>query len=241
MTAMFGTNGKGKEMSEAEKIEELSIITQKEIGLKAPFPPGRVKWRASDFRGEKSRALLYIDARDVMDRLDEVIGINNWMTEYTDLDSRCVCKISLRYDNDFDWVSKSDVGTQSTFEGEKGMYSDAIKRAAVQHGIGRYLYDDGILQDKMFPLDGKRFSKKADEEISKLVNYHYRIFTNQKAVHLNTLFNSCMTYSAIMDTYEKNKEVIAELKKEDSLAANAVGESFKRWAKALKNMEEKNG
>jgi hypothetical protein len=241
MNAMFGTNGKRKGKGMDDLIEKLSIITQKEMGLKAPFPPNRVKWRASDFRGENSRALLYIDARDVMDRLDEVIGINNWMTEYTDIESRCVCKLTLRYDNDFDWVSKSDVGTQSTFEGEKGMYSDAIKRAAVQHGIGRYLYDDGILQDKMFPLDGKRFSNRANEEISKLVNYHYRMFTNQKAVHLNTLFHSCMTYSAIMDTYEKNKEVIAELKKEDALAANAVGESFKRWAKALKKMEDKNG
>jgi hypothetical protein len=37
-------------------------------------------------------------------------------------------------------ISKSDVGDASNFEGNKGCVSDALKRAAVQWGVGRYLY-----------------------------------------------------------------------------------------------------
>ena len=222
------------ERQEKEKNIKVTIV---ETGLKSPFAPNKIKWRAADFRGNKSSALLYLDARDVMDRLDAVVGINNWMTEYTDIENRCVCKLSVRYDNDFDWVLKSDLGTQSTFEGDKGMYSDALKRAAVQHGIGRYLYDDSILGKKRFPLDNKKFTKEADEMIMTEVATHYRLFTNQKAVMLNTLFKSAMTYKTIMEYYEENKSLVSELKEEDAVAAKAVGDSFKNWAKALKGME----
>ena len=117
------------------------------------------------------------------------------------------------------------------------MYSDALKRAAVQHGIGRYLYDDSILGKKRFPLDNKKFTKEADEMIMTEVATHYRLFTNQKAVMLNTLFKSAMTYKTIMEYYEENKSLVSELKEEDAVAAKAVGDSFKNWAKALKGME----
>ena len=127
-----------KERQEKEMNIKVTIV---ETGLKAPFAPNKIKWRAADFRGSKSSALLYLDARDVMDRLDEIVGINNWETDYKDLETRCVCKLSIRYDNDFDWVRKSDVGTQSTFEGDKGMYSDALKRAAMTYGTIMEYYE----------------------------------------------------------------------------------------------------
>ena len=108
----------------------------------------------------------------------------------------------------------------------------------MQHGIGRYLYDDNILGGKTFALSDKSFSPEASKEITQLVTYHYRMFTNQKAVHLNTLFSSAMNYKTIMEYYDLNKEVINDLKEEDVVAAKAVGDSFKKWAKALKSMEE---
>jgi hypothetical protein len=39
------------------------------------------------------------------------------------------------------WVRKSDGAGETQVEGEKGAISDALKRAAVKWGIGRYLYD----------------------------------------------------------------------------------------------------
>ena len=44
--------------------------------LSAPFPPDRVSWRIGSTTKDKTRgmALAYIDARDVMERLDNVVG-----------------------------------------------------------------------------------------------------------------------------------------------------------------------
>jgi hypothetical protein len=206
--------------------------------LKAPFSPNQIKWRASNFNGNKSSALLYLDARDVMDRLDEVFGIGRWTTEYTDLETRCVCKLSVSF-NGWGWVHKSDVGTQSTFEGEKGMYSDALKRAAVQFGVGRYLYDDGILESKSFATSNKRFTKEADEEIYTLVELHYRTYANPKANLLLALFTSATTFKELKTYYSDNKGVVDELKEEDSEAALFVANIFKKRGSALKRIEEK--
>ncbi len=49
-------------------------------------------------------------------------------------------------------VSKSDVGTASQWEASKGCASDALKRAAVHFGIGRYLY---ALPQVWVDLDGE--------------------------------------------------------------------------------------
>ena len=231
-------------MAESNNIAPIETLERQ---LKAPFPPNRIKWRASNFRGNKSQALLYLDARDVMDRLDEVFGMERWSTEYTDLESRCVCKLSVAFvptSNNgepsyfSEWVSKSDVGTQSTFEGEKGMYSDALKRAAVQFGIGRYLYDDDILGGKSFATSDKAFTKEANNEIYQIVESHYRVYSNPKSNLLKALFESATTFAELKSHYSDNKAVVEELKKEDAEAAAFVGAIFKRRGSALKKVEE---
>jgi hypothetical protein len=49
-------------------------------GLIAPFDPAVVEFRPQGGLSEKGngRALAYIDARAVMDRLDAVVGPENW-------------------------------------------------------------------------------------------------------------------------------------------------------------------
>ena len=109
--------------------------------LSAPFPPEAVHWRAQSVTkdGTKALALAYIDARDVMDRLDEVCGPENWQTEYLETaKGRLICRLSLRIGDE--WVTKSDGAGETQVEGDKGAISDALKRAAVSWGIGRYLY-----------------------------------------------------------------------------------------------------
>lgn len=109
--------------------------------LSAPFPRQAVHWRAQTVKktGEKALALAYLDARDVMDRLDMVCGPENWQDAYTETArGRVLCKIGIRVGGD--WVWKSDGAGETAVEGEKGGISDALKRAAVHWGIGRYLY-----------------------------------------------------------------------------------------------------
>lgn len=112
--------------------------------LAAEFPRAAVHWRVQGKPYERNgkfaaMALAYIDARDVMDRLDQVCGPANWQDSYTETPSgRVVCTLSIRIGDD--WVAKSDGAGGTQVEAEKGGLSDALKRAAVKWGIGRYLY-----------------------------------------------------------------------------------------------------
>lgn len=111
-------------------------------GLAAQFPREKIEWRAQTVTkdGKSAMALAYIDARDVMERLDEVCGPQGWQTEHVDCGGgRLACRIGIKVDGE--WVWKSDGAGNTDIEGEKGAFSSALKRAAVGWGIGRYLYD----------------------------------------------------------------------------------------------------
>lgn len=113
-----------------------------DIGLlSTPFPHEQVQWRAQRLskKGDKAMALAYIDARDVMDRFDEICQPHNWQVRHTETPrGRILTEIGVRIDGD--WVWKSDGAGQTDIEGDKGGISDALKRAAVLWGVGRYLY-----------------------------------------------------------------------------------------------------
>lgn len=130
--------------------------------LKRPFPPGEIEWRVGSTKADKTAglALAYLTARHVMERLDEVCGPNNWQDRYEFHGSRTVCYLSIRLGDD--WVTKADGAGDSDVEAEKGAISDALKRAAVKWGIGRYLYDLGNTWVDIEPA-GKSFRIKREE------------------------------------------------------------------------------
>lgn len=118
--------------------------------LAAKFNPDELGWlprqivkRVNGNRADFSAmAIAYINAKQVEDRLDEVVGPLNWKDSYTILDNGCVtCRLSIRIDGE--WITKEDVGDESQQENQgdrtKSAFSDAIKRVAVKWGIGRYL------------------------------------------------------------------------------------------------------
>ena len=119
-------------------------MNEVEIALKRPFAINKLRWR----KGGGSKELVYITARDVMDRLDEVCGVDGWQTNFDYIGDRMICKLSIRFYHKTEevskwavsWITKSDGADDSNIEGAKGGISDALKRAAVQFGIGRYLY-----------------------------------------------------------------------------------------------------
>lgn len=109
--------------------------------LSAPFRPEEVSWRVGLTTQDKKRgmALAYIDARNVMDRLDAVCGPAGWQCTYPHAGAKTVCRISLKIGDE--WIAREDGAGDTDVEAEKGALSDAFKRAAVKWGIGRYLYD----------------------------------------------------------------------------------------------------
>jgi len=111
--------------------------------LEAPFAANEVKFKPTAVNGARALACPYICARVVMDRLDETLGVAGWRDEYECLaDGSVVCRLSLLIGSD--WITKADVGSPSEQPDEgdrrKAAFSDALKRAAVKFGIGRYLY-----------------------------------------------------------------------------------------------------
>lgn len=103
--------------------------------FKRPFAPHEIHER----KGPGGKTLSYINARDVMKRLDDTVGAHNWQTRYIPVgDGRVACELSVNYGGQ--WITKTDGAGETQVEGEKGIFSDALKRAAVQHGIGRHLY-----------------------------------------------------------------------------------------------------
>ena len=113
--------------------------------LRRPFNPSDISWRVGATSGsdeeKKGVALAYIDARDVMRRLDEVLTPARWQCRYPWSDTkRLVCEIGV-YTDTTAWIWKSNGAGDTDVEAEKGAFSDAFKRAAVLWGIGQYLYD----------------------------------------------------------------------------------------------------
>ena len=141
---------------------EVTITKQMQIDLSAEFPSREIKWlpKITTKKGpNKTRVnierdgqrvagcMAHIDARQVMTRLDEVVGAGQWEDAYqaAAIPGGVECALTVM------GVTKTDVGTPSDQDPVKGAYSDALKRAAVKFGIGRHLYD---IPTQWLPFDG---------------------------------------------------------------------------------------
>ncbi len=94
--------------------------------------------------GQKQREISYITARSIMNRLDAVLGPENWTNSYSPATSGVLCTLTITLP-DGEKVSKSDVGPHGDDRnGDKSAFSGAFKRAAVMFGIGRHLYGEGM-------------------------------------------------------------------------------------------------
>lgn len=125
--------------------------------LKNPFDPKFVKCRVGATNKDKTKgiALFYVDAREVMKRLDEVCGMDGWQSKKEETAHGVMCELMVRMpytnkDGDEVWRTKTDFGEFSKTSELKGASSDALKRAAVNFGIGRYLY---YIPNNWFPID----------------------------------------------------------------------------------------
>lgn len=101
--------------------------------------------------------LLYKDARVDMNILDETVGAMNWQREHSVVNGNLYCTISIWDEVKEQWISKSDVGTESNTEKEKGQASDSFKRAGFNWGIGRELYSAPFVY---IQLDKSEYSER---------------------------------------------------------------------------------
>ena len=108
----------------------------------APFDAQELRTRA-----QANRQVQYITARTAMNRLDSVVGPENWWDEYIPGENSVLCKLTVRMP-DGSTLTKADAGGYAGMpdqgDDDKSGFSDAFKRAAVKFGVGRYLYRDGV-------------------------------------------------------------------------------------------------
>lgn len=128
---MDGTNARSPEVVEISRR------------LAEPFDVREVKFKPQAVKNNRALAIAYVDVRLIEDRLDEVVGVENWQDDYEILpDGSVSCR--LRVNLAGQWVTKMDVGSPSEQpdggDRMKAAFSDALKRVAVKFGIGRYLY-----------------------------------------------------------------------------------------------------
>lgn len=114
--------------------------------LAAPFEPNELKTFEKPTKTGKV-ILTYVTARTMMNRLDDVLGNENWWDQYIPQPHCVICGITIRLP-DGSTITKWDAGGYAGMSDEgdddKSGFSDAFKRACVKHGPGRYLYRDGV-------------------------------------------------------------------------------------------------
>lgn len=115
-------------------------------GLSLPFAPEDLEWRIQVTTKDKMKGLAvpYVTNRAIQDRLDDVVGPENWHNEYkpwhgSGRKEAQICGISIYFEGR-GFVTKWDGAEDTDVEPIKGGLSDSMKRAAVQWGIGRVLY-----------------------------------------------------------------------------------------------------
>jgi len=136
----------------------MTLTNELKEKLVSPFDTSEIKFKPTAIKDGKALALPYVDARTILDRLDEAIGSENWQDEYDVISpNQVICKLTIH------GTTKSDAGEASSEDREplKSAVSDALKRAAVKFGIGRYLYRSPKIWCK-FDEKKREFTEKPD-------------------------------------------------------------------------------
>jgi len=156
-------------------------MQDKEKQLKEPFAPEHIEWRVQQSGKQNDNqtgeikywalVLAYVTNRAIMDRLDEVFGIDGWCNEYREAPGGGIlCGITAL------GITKYDGAEQTAIEAVKGGLSGSMKRAAVQWGIGRYLYDldtNFVSLTQLKPPVMKGYGVHYDKESKKRLYYKH--------------------------------------------------------------------
>jgi len=151
--------------------------------------------------------IAYVDARDVALQLDRVVGVANWCDKYEEVKGHLFCSIGIKIQGE--WVFKSDVGTESKTEKEKGESSDAFKRAAVKWGINREAYRVGLVKlpckmynNQPYPCDEKGVFLKGQ----KLYDHCNKLARVEDLENYDLETKIDDTYSQLVELWDLKKE-----------------------------------
>lgn len=116
--------------------------------LGSPFSENEIEWRAQQVfegkNGKLPKALIvpYVQSRAIMNRLDDVVGWENWENVVEELPGGGILQGIRIWISETRSITKWDGADRTNIESTKGGISSAFKRAAVLLNIGRYLYSE---------------------------------------------------------------------------------------------------
>ena len=181
-------------------MKELKQI-QQELKKEIPY-----KWRVQSFSKHKPQAtcVAYIDSRDVQDVLDKHCI---WSDRYYSVNGMLFCEITI-YADGIEY-KRSDAGSESNVEAQKGQSSDAFKRAAVKFGIGRFLYSKKMVYLKADAVKtSNNYPKVVDNNGQKVwdITKHINQLNNQPTQPAPTDDRKWLTESQFNATLKATKE-----------------------------------
>lgn len=173
-----------------------------------------------------AKLLLYKDARVDMNRLDKIVGSENWQRRHYECKGTLFCEIGIKIGNE--WVWKGDAGKPSNTEKEKGEASDSFKRAGTNWGIGRELYTKIPItvfgESLVLERKGQGYTCKSTFEVT-----HLKV-ENKEITELEISTNALVVF-----TYKKGA------KKTTTKATKTAKTTTKTAAKTTKTPETTSG
>lgn len=201
-------------------IKEIRELRADEIEVR---PAHKVK--------DKIGMLLYIDSRAVTNYLDEWVGCMNWQTEFYEVNGQIIGKLGIWDETKQTFVYKSDVGSESNIEKEKGLISDTYKRLLSRWGV-TYLYTapDILLDDDGYGNKGYRVSEiqYENKRITHLVivnRFNKEVYRWDEGVTPQVVQNSPKTPS------KSNLEVLTEFCSKKKLEENVNKDQLLKFYK----------
>lgn len=197
--------------------------------LKEKFDEKDLEFRVGATNSDKTMglALAYVQARAIQNRLDEVVGFENWKVSYKEIQGGFLCTLSIRINDE--WIEKEDGASVTEFESVKGGISNAFKRVASSgFGIGRYLYN---ARNSWYPIkpQGKGFvfaetpkfqlnedqpkaETKPEVELSKNTEIIIT-FGKYKGQSLTDIYHNDRSYIKYLRDKSKDADIIKECEK----------------------------
>ena len=197
--------------------------------LKEKFDEKDLEFRVGATNSDKTMglALAYVQARAIQNRLDEVVGFENWKVSYKEIQGGFLCTLSIRINDE--WIEKEDGASVTEFESVKGGISNAFKRVASSgFGIGRYLYN---ARNSWYPIkpQGKGFvfaetpklqlnedqpkaETKPEVELSKNTEIIIT-FGKYKGQTLTDIYHNDRSYIKYLRDKSKDADIIKECEK----------------------------
>ena len=162
--------------------------------LQQPFSQNDLEWRVQQAgqSGERvwARIIAYVTNRAIQTRLDDTVGVFGWKNEFSPLPNSVgngsLCGISIKFDNE--WITKYDGADNTNIEATKGGLSGSMKRAAVQFGVGRYLYDVEAMYADCISVEAFKKLQKHDKEPYEKAKTKNDIYFYWKAPSLDDKF-----------------------------------------------------